>query len=617
MKQFQFNYSGEKQLRKLLGRIRAWCESEKALKTGAPPLFHVFSVTLDKTAVTNICRIIHEEMPEAEYIGCSTNGNILQGELSRADISVILTVFEAPSTQIEVLQYPLTEENDIEVTDALIREVEARPWVKAVELLTTIRGMSMTGFCENLQNLRPDVSVFGGGALSGDMNENTAFVFSGCRNYLTENKFVHLQENGVVFVLYGGEDLNVYTRYVTGWKPLGRELEITRAEHSVLKELDGKPAFETYYRYLNIPNDENFFINTLEFPFHFRYHGIDILRAPVSSNEDGSIVMTSDIQENVKARIAYGDPRTILNTIREEGRRMEGFCPETITIFSCAARRAFWGDKKIGSESRPFQSLAPTSGFFTSGEFLRTKRYVNQHNVTLVIVAMREGRLQEGKSSVFIMEGDEKAGTVSMVHRMATFINAAAEDLREANRLLQQSAVTDALTRLLNRGETQRRINTLGQDSSSVFSLIMVDLDNFKRVNDTCGHQIGDKVLTGLADYLKQMIGAEYPDSTFEEVRERILNNDLTSYFAGRWGGEEFMVVLPGTDVSKAGRFAEKLRAGFAKIEFEEAGRQTMSLGVTEYVPGEDVDDLCYRVDAALYEAKHRGKNCVEVKKAV
>ncbi len=617
MKQFQFNYGGGQQLRKLLGRIRTWCESEKVLKTGAPPLFHIFSVTLDKSAVKNICRIINEEMPEAEYIGCTTNGNIMQGDLSLADISIILTVFEAPSTQLEVLQYPLTKENDIDVTNALIREVEARPWVKAVELLTTIRGMSMTGFCENLQNLRPDVSVFGGGALSGDMNENTAFVFSRCRHDLTAGKFVHLQENGVVFVLYGGEDLNIYTRYVTGWKPLGRELKVTRAEHSVLKELDGKPAFETYYRYLNISNDENFFVNTLEFPFHFRYHGIDILRAPVSSNEDGSIVMTSDIQENVKARIAYGDPRTILNTIREEGQRMEKFCPEAIAVFSCAARRAFWGDDKIGNESRPFQSLAPTFGFFTSGEFLRTKRYVNQHNVTLVIVAMREGKVQEGKSSVFIMEGDEKPGTVSMVHRMATFINAAAEDLRQANRLLQQSAVTDALTQLFNRGETQRRINALAQEGNGAFSLIMLDLDNFKRVNDTYGHQIGDKVLVGLAAFLKQMVDKEYPDSSSETILERILNNDLTNYFAGRWGGEEFMVVLPGADASKARRFAEKLCSGFAEIEFEEAGRQTMSLGVTEYVPGEDADDLCFRVDAALYEAKNRGKNCVVVKEAV
>ena len=611
MKQFQFNYENRSQLRKLLIRIRDWCENEKE---AIPPFFHIFSVTLDKDAITDICDIIHEEMPDAEYIGCSTYGNILQGDLSPAEIAIVLTVFESPSTKIEVLQYPLTEENDIDVTNVLIREVEARPWVKAVELLTTIRGMSMTDFCENLQHLRPDVSVFGGGALSGDMNQDTAFVFSGGRRFLSENTRVHFSESGVVFVLYGGDDLNIYTSYVTGWKPLGRELKVTRAERSVLKELDGKPAFDTYYHYLNIANDENFFVNTLEFPFHYRYHDIDILRAPVASNEDGSIVMTSDIQENVKARIAYGDPRTILNSVREEGQRMEGFCPETIAIFSCAARRTFWGDDKVGRETRPFQSLAPTFGFFTSSEFLRTGRYVNQHNVTLVIVAMREGPVKEGKSSVFIMEGGEKIGAVSMIHRMATFINAAADDLRQANRLLQLSAVTDPLTQLFNRGETQLRINTLVEDTRGVFSLIMIDLDNFKQVNDTYGHQTGDRVLTGLADFLKQAVDKEYPDSCAADIRKRILSRELTSYFAGRWGGEEFMVVLPGAGILQASRFAETLRAGFAEIAFAEAGKQTMSLGVTEYIPGETADTLCYRADAALYEAKRRGKNRVVVK---
>ena len=125
----------------------------------------------------------------------------------------------------------------------------------------------------------------------------------------------------------------------------------------------------------------------------------------------------------------------------------------------------------------------------------------------------------------------------------------------------------------------------------------MIDLDDFKKVNDTYGHKIGDEVLTGLADFLQVSLHSE-------DVR----------YLAGRWGGEEFMIVLPGMHTGDAAVIAEKLRNGFAEIEFKGAGRQTMSLGVTEYIPGEDPDELCIRVDDALYAAKRVGKNRVVAK---
>ena len=581
MKLFQFDYKNEISLLGKINRIRQFCKDKNASKV----LFHIFTDSPDKELIGNICAVLDKEMPDAEYVGCSTNGNISSGDFSPSGVSIICMVFSCPSIRIETLQYPLAEEVAVEVTDALKREVKARPWVKAVEMVATIRGLSMSAFCDNLYDLDPAIQVFGGGAFSGKLDAVQACIFS---------KKGSSTQKGVAFVLYGGDDFNISTQFVSGWKPLGKEMKVTRARGNIVYELDGKPTYDAYYRYLKIKNDENFFFHTIEFPFYYIKNGVNILRDPVCCNEDGSIEMTSDVKEGAAGRLAYGDPMTILDSVAETRNEVAGFSPEAILIFSCAGRRLFWGDDRIGRETQPFESLAPTFGFFTSSEFLRTNGFVNQHNVTLVIAAMREGEPKEKTASAEKLDHTER---ISMIHRLATFINMAKSELEQANRKLHEAAITDALTGLYNRGETQRRIEELAVNGEAPFSLIMIDLDDFKKVNDTYGHKIGDEVLTGLADFLQVS-----------------LHSEGVRYQCGRWGGEEFMIILPGLAAAKAAGIAETLRNGFAAIEFKGAGRQTMSLGVTEHLPGEDADTLCIRVDDALYEAKRSGKNRVVVK---
>ena len=122
----------------------------------------------------------------------------------------------------------------------------------------------------------------------------------------------------------------------------------------------------------------------------------------------------------------------------------------------------------------------------------------------------------------------------------------------------------------------------------------MLDIDNFKQVNDTYGHQEGDTVIVGLAD---------------------ILRNEQTAYMqkvsSGRWGGEEFMMLLHDTDVSSASFIADLIRRCFANTNFPSVRPQTISLGVTQAKEEDTIDTLCTRVDVALYTAKKNGKNQV------
>lgn len=156
-------------------------------------------------------------------------------------------------------------------------------------------------------------------------------------------------------------------------------------------------------------------------------------------------------------------------------------------------------------------------------------------------------------------------------------------------------ATIDKLTQIYNRRKLEEIVETEIERSkryNSPLSLIMLDLDDFKHVNDTYGHQVGDNVLKELANILK--------------------NNIRLSDTAGRWGGEEFMIVVPETAANNARELAEKIRNLISSSSFAGSCIITISLGLAQLQMGDDFDSFLKRVDDALYQAKSRGKNRVE-----
>ena len=193
---------------------------------------------------------------------------------------------------------------------------------------------------------------------------------------------------------------------------------------------------------------------------------------------------------------------------------------------------------------------------------------------------------------------------IPLVSRLANFISATSLELEEKNRQLasmneqlKQTSITDGLTGLYNRKEIQSRIGDgLHYMNEGIFSIIMLDIDNFKQVNDTYGHQEGDNVIIGLAKILQ--------DNNVLEAQ---------SFSAGRWGGEEFMLLLPNCDIHHAEEIAQRIRKCFAGTDFKQAHSVTVSIGVSQAREGDTLDSLCVRVDEALYDAKQTGKNKVVV----
>jgi len=176
------------------------------------------------------------------------------------------------------------------------------------------------------------------------------------------------------------------------------------------------------------------------------------------------------------------------------------------------------------------------------------------------------------------------------------------EELSEINTLLhnktkkyEQLASTDTLTGLYNRykfSEIFLYEYGLMLQRENKMSLAMLDIDFFKKVNDTYGHDIGDRVL--------------------KEVSNAILQTLRSTDTVGRWGGEEFVMLLPTADLDIAMKIAEKVRTTIATKEINVAKSVTVSLGVTEIKKGDTLEKALKRADNALYEAKESGRNCVK-----
>ncbi|ADR35375.1 diguanylate cyclase with PAS/PAC sensor (plasmid) [Sulfuricurvum kujiense DSM 16994] len=163
---------------------------------------------------------------------------------------------------------------------------------------------------------------------------------------------------------------------------------------------------------------------------------------------------------------------------------------------------------------------------------------------------------------------------------------------KEMEKKLEYVAQTDALTGLYNRlrfDDIVQREIAFGKRQDTPLSVIYMDIDFFKKINDTCGHDVGDIILKEIAFIIRDILRAsDYPF---------------------RWGGEEFIILCPSTTLQEIKVLAERLRERIAENNFSVYTKVTVSIGLTQYHNDESVDEMIKRADLALYQAKENGRN--------
>ncbi|MDO4796569.1 MAG: GGDEF domain-containing protein [Coriobacteriales bacterium] len=587
MRQIVVAMHGEAASERELAQVREAWESG----TYGQLLFHVYSGDASKASTVQVARDLQTQFPQAHVVGTMSAGEIACGRLVPRGVLVSALLFE--DTNVQVLRYDDVLDREAFVGKQIRRDVEAVDHVKAVELLFPGTEVYTKGLFEQLSLCDTSIQFFGGYSGGHELNAPARFVFDPSG----------IMRNSILVTVFSGPNLHVDIDKVIGWEPLGLPFTVTKAHGNRLIELDGRPASEVYEKFLQIDRTQT--DNAEEgytFPFLAQYKGEAWLRSAIHIGEDGSLDLHGYVTEGMEIQLSYGNTESIVRQINQRVEALRQFKPQAILLYSCIVRKVFWEDF-VDIEMEPFAQLCSTAGFHTWGEIQRNPHTheVVEHNVTLLSIALREGNPPIQELAPVRVNDTVLKGPAAQMRRLTSLVYTAMgelqkthSELRDLNRRLTIMAERDALTGLYNRGKTEALIEQMLDESAITrqpVSLLMLDIDHFKRVNDVYGHHTGDEVLREVATRLGSVaatwVGAE----------------------AGRWGGEEFFLVLPNAREPEAMLVAEDLRKAIEQQPFPQAGRVTTSIGVITVTGNDDRIKAFANVDDALYRAKEGGRN--------
>ena len=580
MKQFSYTINHVNDIDICIERFRA-----VAPETCKSLVITVFTTMVDPKRIRTLTKRLGDAFPDAVLAGAMTTDVIRHGAVNVNASVVSFAAFSTSTVRVETFSDPETLAEDGKRFCATANRTKN---LAAIGILGTLHAIDLQPFLDGLADIDENVVIFGGGA--NTIKQAPTCVF-------TKDEIIR---EGLAAIIFSGPELHVHASLNFGWKPLGREFVITKMiGNHVVEEIDGEPAARIYETYLGIPADEHFDRDTLAFPVFVRRGDSYIARHTIGCSADGSLHFIADLHEGETIRLAYGDPREMIEDAKAGCVDMAAFRPEGVFILSCYAHRMFLHDD-VKFEVAPFKDIAPSFGFYTYGEIFRFAGRVGIHNMMLLTVGCREGEKPADPLPVRSDMPMRLKDSLLLVERLVRFVSATTAELEAANVELDRMARIDRLTQIANRGETeavlQKAVALAAKEDALPLSVLMLDVDDFKKVNDVYGHDVGDKVLT----------------ETAKVLRTHIRQGDTV----GRWGGEEFLLVLPRTGEKEAAGFAEHIRNAVASLRALPDGKSfTASFGVAQLSPGESFDAFYRRVDGALYEAKHSGKNCVRVAK--
>ncbi|WP_434637580.1 response regulator [Sulfurimonas sp. NW7] len=346
-------------------------------------LIQLFSSLESKEALQKTAAEIYATFTDALLIGASAAGEIANGEMLDSSTVVSITLFEKTTLHA----YYERGEDSYRLGHTLSKKIFGKD-TKCV--ITFLDGLQHNGeeYLEGLASCNFNHAVIAGGMAADMLHfQQTYTVF--------EDKVF---DGGAVCVTLQGEALEVFQDYNLGWRAVGPTFMITKSEGARVYEIDHRPIKDVYAEVLGDFAVDNMPASTIEFPLICQEKDMPVARSMLSMFDDGSLLYGGNLAEGEEVRFGIGS-RTLVNqyTLKEGITDTDSL--QACFIYSCIARKQFL-DKELEKIFRLLENIAPTSGFFTFGEFFLNEKKARLLNITTTILFLREKGTQTRKHTL-------------------------------------------------------------------------------------------------------------------------------------------------------------------------------------------------------------------------
>ena len=449
MIQKTFKIKSREEFQKWLKRMR----SSEEYKTAHRVLIKGLTAQFMDYDIMEAHNLIVEELPKATVVGMSLTSF---GRRNFVSVSNATRYFEryvvASCTFFDKSEITLIEcGNEMletgEVAPYIKQQLRKIPDIKAVEIMSTGKNRYNTTLMEEITSGYEDVPFFGAEA-GVIMEQQTPANYKSMVNHIS-NKNVKqyiigekYHSDGVILIVYSGKELSVHSAYNLGWKPLGKEMTVTKTVGGTcIAEIDDIPAAKVYKNYLNVDPDDFFLMNICEFPLLVRRNNFTFARVPPMYDDNGWLYLGSDIYKGEKVRLSYANPQELLRETYETSEQMREFGPEAVYLYICGARSIFLGDY-AKEEIDYFQRFRPETTFCHGGaEIYRYKEQGGVLNSSFISIGMREVdkpvKLEITKDVCTSCRAQNHV--IPLVDRLATFLKATTDELKELVNVVSDS----------------------------------------------------------------------------------------------------------------------------------------------------------------------------------
>lgn len=495
--------------------LKAFIETHKIPNTEYV-LLQIFSGVCNAEYIENLLFEVKQLLPKIYIIGATTSGEILEESISEEKVVFSFSVFQTTAIKIKSVAF---QDSSTLMAQKIITSIEDKEQIKLV--LAFSDGLHTNGelFLETFNKYLPNVVVAGG--LAGD-------------NAVFEKTYVFTKDgicDGAVAAVLYGKDLIVNTTYNFGWKPIGKEFTITKAEENRVYKIDNYTPSELYGKYLGKSIQKQLPSTGIEFPLIIERYGRKIARAVVGAEDDGSLIFAGNVKNGDKVWLGYGDAENILKNRSDVYNNVIEYPVESIFLYSCMARKALLGES-ILNEILPLQKIAPTSGFFTYGEFFYSTNNADTQNQllneTMTVLALSETNAVQELH--YEKEYKIESSKIQTIEALSHLVSQTTQELDTLNRELEARVAEEVHKNIIKdqqilhqakhaqMGEMMSMIAHQWRQPLSAISSTAISLNLKARLN-----KIDTKTVEELTDKISEY--SQHLSHTIDDFREFFKNN--------------------------------------------------------------------------------------------